>query len=291
VLTLEENNTNIQDSLIYVQVLNWLLNNNSIAPILEHDMDDTYFPGYEKEFNYIINYFNESKLKDGEGVVPDKVQFAYDFPDIPLFETNTAINTMCENLLEKKCYGLCVQMLQECASLCKEDSINAIDFVRQKSSELWKLASNTVGSGTDIIRKAGERLEDYIKRIEAHGLLGIPCGLDSLTRDLYGWLPEDYIGVIARTNQGKSWLLLFFAIQAWLSGRKVAIFSGEMSDLMYGFRFDTMYKHFRNSSLIGGDPDLGASEIKEVGPKSINEYRAYIDELISGDSPTFKVFT
>jgi replicative DNA helicase len=223
--------------------------------------------------------------------VPDKVQFAYDFPEFPLFDTGDAINTMCEDLLEQKCYSLFVQMVQEGAEKSKNNSFEAIDFIKNKSEDLYRFSKRTIGSGTDIIRQANERLEDYIKRIEMKGLLGIPCGLESMTKALHGWLPEDFIAVIARTNEGKSWLQLFFAINAWISGANVAIYSGEMSSIMYGFRFDTMYKHFKNSGLVGGDPDLGKPDDPDVGAKTMNDYRTYISALIDGKFPSFRVFT
>jgi replicative DNA helicase len=283
--------SNVQDSIIHVQFINWLLNNNSIKPILEHELDETYFPGYEKEYNYIINYFSTSKLRDGTGCVPDKVKFAFDFPDFPLFDTGNAVNTMCEELLEQKCYSLFVQALQEGAQKSKTSSFEAIDFAKQEMDKLYRFSKHTIGGGTDIIRGANERLEDYIKRVELNGLMGIPCGLEEMTKALHGWLPEDLIGVIARTNEGKSWLLLYFAIVAWLSGKNVAIYSGEMSSIMYGFRFDTVHKHFRNSGLVGGNADLGKPDDPEVGSKSMNDYRDYINSLVTGSMPGFRVFT
>lgn len=278
-------------TIIPVQFLNWILNNNTIGPIQEFDIDESYFPGYEKEFNYIVNYWKESKLKDGKGCVPDKVKFAYDFPDFPLFDTGDAINTMYHELLEQKCYSLFVQEIQASAEKSKEDSFAAIEYAKQKMDELYRFANRTIGSGKDLIKGANERLEDYIKRIELHGLLGIKTGFDEMDKALHGWLPEDLVLIIARTNEGKSWLLLYYLIQACLQGKKVGLYSGEMSQLMVGFRFDTMYRHFSNTGLIGGDPNLGDATNAEVGSKSMKEYQEYITALLKGDLPEFRVFT
>lgn len=287
----QQEQMDVQASIIHVQFINWLLNNNNIKPVLERALDDTYFPGYEKEYNYIIDYYNRSALRDGKGTVPDKIQFAYDFPDFPLFETGDAINTLCDDLLEAKCYSMFVQTLQAGAEKSKESSFDAIDYTRREIEALYAFSKRTIGSGTDLCIQAGERLEDYIKRIELKGLLGIPCGLESMTKELHGWLPEDFIAIIARTNEGKSWLQLYFAIIAWLSGVDVAIYSGEMSSMMYGYRFDTMYKHFKNSGLVGGDPDLGKPDDADVGAKTMEDYRSYIEALMSGKFPSFRIFT
>lgn len=278
-------------SIVQVQFLNYLLNNDTIQPVLEHNIDEKYFPGYEKEFNYIIEHWQKSKLLDGQGHVPDKVKFAYDFPDFPLFETGTSINTIFNDLHEQRCYALFVEKLQSAAQLSKDNSFDAIKFAKESFDDLFKFANSTIGNGTDLIRGANERLEDYKKRIELHGLLGIKTGDQELDKYLHGWLPEDFVVVIARTNQGKSWLLLYWLMQAVLQGKKVALYSGEMSALMMGFRFDSLYKHFGNSQLIGGDPNLGDSTIPEVGSKAFNEYQNYINALLKGDLPEFRIYT
>lgn len=282
---------NMGTSIIQVQFINWLLNNNSISPVTEHNIDESYFPGYEKEFNAVIGYWNTSKLKDGKGSVPDKVKFAYDFPEFPMFETGDAINTMFSELHEQRCYALFVSSLQKAAEKSKENSLEAIQFAQQEFTELLKISSSGIGSGKCLLRGANERLDDYIKRVSLHGLLGIKTGDDELDKFLHGWLPEDFAVIIARTNEGKSWLLLHYMIQACLQGKKVGMYSGEMSALMMGFRFDTLYQHFGNSQLIGGDSDLGTALVDGVGMKTLKEYQQYIGALVSGDLPEFRVFT
>lgn len=287
----QNNNSGLGASIIQVQFINWMLNNNSIQPVIDHQIDESYFPGYEKEFNYIIKYWNESKIRDGKGVVPDKVKFAYDFPDFPMFETGDAINTMFSELHEQRCYSLFVEHLQKSAEKSKENSFDAIQYAKEQFDKLYKFAKSDIGNGKCLIRGANERLEDYLKRIELHGLLGIRTGDENMDKALHGWLPEDFVVILARTNEGKSWLLLFYLIQACLQGKKVGMYSGEMSHLMMGFRFDTLYKHFGNSQLVGGDPMLGDGSVPEVGAKTLKEYQQYIDALVSGDLPEFRIFT
>lgn len=279
------------ESIIQVQFINWLLNNNTIRPVLEFQVDEAYFPGYEKEFNLIVDYYKESKLRDGKGVVPDKIRFSYDFPDFPLFETGDAINTMYKDLLEQRAYSIFVEKIQIAATKSKESSFDAISYAKEEMDKLYRFANSTLGNGKDLIRGANERLDDYIKRIQVKGMLGITTGLPDIDKALHGWLPEDFILVLARTNEGKSWLLLYFMMQAVLSGKKIGMYSGEMSHVMAGFRFDTMHKHFSNTGLIGGDPNLGNIDIEGVGTKSMKEYDSYINALITGDLPELRIFT
>lgn len=281
----------IASNTVAVQFLNYMLHYEDVSLVFEYNIDETYFPGYEQEFNYIINHYQQTKLLDGKGCVPDKVSFLAQFPEFPLFQPPQTPNTLYRTLLEQKCYSMFIEELQKSAEKSKVDSFEAIEYTRQSMIELSKFANKTIGSGKDLIRQAGERLEDYIKRIEVNGLIGISTGDKRMDETLHGWLPEDLVVVLARTNEGKSWLLMYYLIQAVLQGKKVGCYSGEMSHLLLGFRFDTMYKHFGNSQLIGGNPDLGSLEIPEVGPKTMKEYREYINALIKGDLPEFRVFT
>lgn len=281
----------MDNAVVQVQFINYLLNNETLDPVFQFNIDESYFPGFEKEFNFIIDYYNKTKKIDGKGRVPDKVTFSYHFPDFPLFETNDAINTMYKDLLEQKLYAMFVEVIKTAASKSKESSFEAIEYTKNEIEKLFKLSQSTLGEGTEIISAAKERLDDYLRRVKVHGMLGIPTGLKSLDEQLHGWLPEDFVVIIARTNEGKSWLLLYFMLQAWLAGKKVAVYSGEMSALMYGFRFDTLYKHFSNKGLIAGDVDLGDPSNPEVGAKSMKEYQQYIESLLNGDYPDFRIFT
>lgn len=63
-----------------------------------------------------------------------------------------------------------------------------------------------------------------------------------------------------------TWCLLKFLEAAWLDGKKVGLYSGEMSTIQVGFRFDTLYNNFSNMVLTKGSQDIDA-------------YKKYIEEL------------
>ena len=49
-----------------------------------------------------------------------------------------------------------------------------------------------------------------------------------------------------------SWLLLKFLTEAWKQGRRVGLYSGEMSHIKLGYRFDALFQHFSNRALVRG---------------------------------------
>ena len=272
-----------------VELINYMLENITYDPVLNNELDVSFFPGYEEEFEYIKNYYDKSKMLDGKGTVPTSIAFSVEFPEFPIYSPGSVIATILYDVREVKLFTLFRKTLEKAAEMTSEqDSVAAVEFAYQEIRELHRFANTSLGSGTDLIRGSKERLEDYMIRLEKHGLLGITTGDEEMDKQLHGWLPEDFIVIFARTNEGKSWLILYYLLNAWLAGNNIGFYAGEMNALMTGFRFDTLYKHFSNRGLISGDPNLGASE---VGMKDNRMYASYVDELLAGESPSFRIFT
>ena len=74
--------------------------------------------------------------------------------------------------------------------------------------------------------------------------------------------------IVARTNQGKSWVLEKMATHVWQLGFNIGYISPEMGAVSIGYRFDTLHKNFSNRSLMWGKSDIDESE-----------YKDYIDDL------------
>ena len=96
-----------------------------------------------------------------------------------------------------------------------------------------------------------------------------------------GWdRQEELATIVARTNMGKSWVLLKCAVAAAQTGLTVGLYSGEMSELKVGYRVDTLLSHISNSQLIKGNVSV------------MNDYKTYMDNLSSDTMMgTIKVLT
>jgi len=62
--------------------------------------------------------------------------------------------------------------------------------------------------------------------------------------------------ICARTGIGKSWMLVYFAMNAAKAGLRVGYYSGEMESDLVGYRFDTLFANIANGSLIRGNPSI-----------------------------------
>lgn len=131
----------------------------------------------------------------------------------------------------------------------------------------------------DIIKNT-DRYESYLERAEDFSKFFVKTGFKELDEIIGGWDKyEELATIVARSNQGKSWVLMKCAVAALEQGLKVGIYSGEMSERKVGYRIDTLISHISNTSMIKGDRNIQ------------NEYKRYLDELPNKYDGCIKVLT
>lgn len=212
------------------------------------------------------------------GNVPDKETFLNEFRDMDLVEVTESDKYLIETLQEEYLYSQMVPFVHKIAEAVKSDANVAVKIAQTEIERLSKLSA-VFKAGFDIIKNSMSRQVDYEARLKNEGFLGIPTGIEELDKITHGWMRgEDLVIILGRTNEGKSWVLLFFLVVAWLNGQKVLMYSGEMSSSVVGYRFDSLNKHFSNEALMQGDANLG----DERNP---TDYRKYLEDLAKSDLP------
>jgi len=253
--------------MIELQFLNRVLEEQSLSIVRENNITADYFQAYKEEFEYILEHEQEYNQ------VPDITTFIDKFEDFDVVDIQESNRYLVEELKEQYLFNLTADAVNNIAELAETDSRNAVDFLKQKAKELSSI-STSYREGINIIANAGERFEEFKRRKEMDGLLGISTGIKELDDILYGWLDADFTTIIARTNEGKTWLLLFFLVQAWLQDKKVLLYNGELPNPVMGFRFDTLYRHFSNYGLTRGNDNVNKEQ-----------YEEYIQDLKNKDNP------
>lgn len=261
--------------MVELQILNKILNERSLSIVKNHSLGQEHFPVYQNEFTYIMDHYRKY------GNIPDKETFLSRFETFDLIAVHESERYLVETLYEHFLYSKLVPFVNTIVEKVKKDSNEAVSYAKAEIEKISRM-NLVYGEGYDIIRNADERGAEYEKRIESDGILGISSGLKELDDITHGWMPEDLVTIVGRTNEGKTWVMLYFLVQAWQAGKRVLLYSGEMSHTAIGFRFDTLYKNFSNESLMHGLPSLGDGV-------SSSDYTQYLDGLKELEVPFFVV--
>ena len=249
--------------MVELQLINKVLKEGKFDIIKNNTLPQEYFLAYPEEYKFICGFEKEF------GKVPDKETFLAKFTDFELLDVTETDQYLIDTISEEFLYYKSVGVLNKVAELLQTNSHDAVQYMRSKLPEL----SNNINiRGINIIAEADQRLNSYMNKSSGKSKSVILTGLEELDKLLFGWMPgEELVTVLGRTNQGKSWLLLQFLTAAWKQGKRVGLYSGEMSPEKLGYRFDTLFNHFSNTNLLRGQSEL--------------DYEGYINSLRTRENP------
>ena len=249
--------------MIQLQVISKILSTGNNDIVEDNLLDESYFFGYEEEFNFIQNHVREY------GNVPDKATFLDKFPGIELVEVTETDTYLISTLREENMYRKAVPIIQKSADILKGDANEAVDYLLK---ELKPLQVDYNLGGTNIISDAKERYDQYVERKNHQEEWYFTSGFEELDDLIHGIQREEELFVIfARTNQGKSWVLEKMCTHVWNLGFNVGYISPEMSANSVGYRFDTLFRNFSNRALMWGKED-------------VSNYEDYINSLSENDN-------
>lgn len=251
--------------MVALQILSRVLDTSDISLIQLNDLTRDYFIEYEEEYDFITDHYAKY------GNVPDKETFLAKFTDFDLVEVTESNTYLIDTIREEHLYQEAVPILQKAAKMLKTNSIAATEYMVQALKDISVVST----TGVDIVANAEDRLEKYHERQNRQKDFYFTCGFKELDELIYGINREVELFVLfARTNQGKSWVLEKICAHIWQIGFNVGYMSPEMTPDSVGYRFDTLVKHFSNSSLMWG---------KELEDEE--KYRKHIKRLRSKKKP------
>ena len=243
--------------MVALQILNKVLQSRDDSIIQNNLLTVEHFSGYEDEFTFIEEH------KEKYGNVPDRETFKAKFPDFEFVDVYEPDNYLLDTLEEEFLYSQSVPVLQRYAELLKSDANAANEYLQ---SQMTKLHPRYSIGGTDIVAGADARYEEYLSRKDKQSEWYFESGFKELDDVTHGiQRGEELMVIIARTNQGKSWVLAKMCAHVWQTGFNVGYISPEMSASKVGFRFDTLIHKFSNRGLLNGADN--------------DEYSGYIAEL------------
>lgn len=246
--------------MVVLQLLSKVLATHNISIIEDNSLTIDFFTGYENEYNYIMTH-NQTY-----GNVPDESTFIAEFPEFEIVEVTESDAYLVDKIREEHLYAQSVPIMKHYAELLKSDSNAATEYL---ASQVKLLQPNYRLGGTDIVAQAQERFEQFKEKKSHAENYFFESGFKELDELIHGiQRDEELLVIVARTNQGKSWILEKISSHIWGLGYNVGYFSPEMTANNIGFRFDTLTSHYRNRALTWGKNDIDE-----------NDYKNYVDNL------------
>ena len=257
--------------MIEEQIINYILDTKDSSLIVLNRLDESFFPGNKSEWNYILNHFN------AYGNIPDKESFLNVFPNFDLIHVTEPIQYLIDEIYKEKQNNQLAATFNKVRKLLIENkTTEALDIYKKAYEDL----TNNVALASVDILKDTSRYDAYVDRLQSFDKYYVRTGLPELDEIIGGWDREEELAtIVARTNVGKSWLLLKFAVAAAEQGLNVGIYSGEMSERKVGYRIDTLIQHISNSALIHGSSSVQV------------DYKTYIDNLPTRFKGSIRVLT
>ncbi len=120
---------------------------------------------------------------------------------------------------------------QEIVRLAHRTDLDGDEVLQEAERLLFRIGSERYRHDVQPLEQVLDDLRDHLERLKEHeGVAGIPTGFRHLDHLLKGLQPSDLIIVAGRPGMGKTAFLVTMALHAARVGKRVAIFSLEMSN-------------------------------------------------------------
>lgn len=234
------------NNVIEAQCLNYVLKKGNLSFITYNNLDETYFPTFNQEYRFIVDHFNKY------GNVPDKATMVGEFPQFEFLDVGESDTYLVKEIKELHLYRKLVPDVNKIVSLMSAGKTDeAIVYLTTTASKIPPIRDT---EPTRLIKQYEKRLETFEEKCKNIDVAYTTTGLPELDEIIGGWdRKEEFAIVAAKTNVGKSWFALFFALQAAKKGLRVGIYSGEMESDKVGYRVDSFLFNISNYGLTHGD--------------------------------------
>ena len=242
---------------VEMQMLSYIIASGDHSIIEDNALDETYFPTYKDEFNFIENHYKQY------GNIPDKETYVSHFNDSPIYEISESRQYLINSLIELKAYHEVVPITNEFSEEACDNVIKAVTNLIPKLIDIrdkYEFEDNTI----DINKAAYKRYESWIERTTASEPYMYATGFKELDEKIGGLRKSEELCVIyARTGNCKTWVTNRILQYNNHIGRTVGIFSPEMSAETLGYRVDSLNGHFDNFALTTGRRIEDSNDYKE----------------------------
>ena len=257
--------------MIQLQFLNYLISTGDSSLLFINNLNKDFFSEYTKEYQFIVDHIKEY------GNVPDRLTFLAEFPKFDIIEVNESADYLIDKLYKDKNKRALASIFNSIKDSLVVDDLDKAMEIYMNSVETMTQAKHI--DSVDILKDTS-RYEAYLERCDNFDKYFVKTGFKELDEIIGGWDREEELStIVARSNQGKSWILFKCAVAAVEQGLNVGLYSGEMSERKVGYRIDTLISNISNTAITKGNRDVQ------------NEYKRYLDDLPNRFSGSLKILT
>lgn len=245
--------------IIQAQVINYLLSSKDASVITLNGLTSDYFSDFTSEYNFIRSHLNKYNN------IPDVSTFLNVFPDFEVMNVSESVNYLLSELMRDKNKRFLADNYNKARQLIMdgkvEEAMTLLKTASEESTEFITL------NAVDLMHDTS-RFDVYQDKIDNLNKYFVTTGFRELDAIFGGWdKNEDVVTLVARNGLGKSWLLDKCAVAAALDGKRVGLYSGEMSEDAVGYRIDSLVGHISNGALVHGNASVK------------NDYKKFLERL------------
>ena len=190
--------------MIQLQVINYLLNTRDSSMLQINNITDEFFDDYKEEYKFIASHLKEY------GNIPDKVSFLDKFPNFDIIEVNESSDYLIDKLYDDR-------NTRKLASIFNNIREKLVNGDVDGAMELYTSSTDSIVKAKHVeavdITKDTSRYESYLERAEDFSKFFVKTGFTELDEIIGGWdKQEELATIVARSNQGKSWILMKCAV-------------------------------------------------------------------------------
>lgn len=273
------------NNIIELQCLNYILEKKSFSFIIYNNFNESYFPTYLEEYRFIDKHYQKYNN------IPDKETIIGEFPDFEFLQVTENEQYLVKELKELYLYRSLVPDVNKIVDLMTVGKTD--EAITHLTKAANKISLKETIEPIDLISQAQIRYDEYIEKCHNPTKAYVTTGLKELDEVIGGWDRKEELAIIsARTNIGKSWYVLYFALHAAMKGLKVGFYSGEMEPNKVGYRADSFLFNLSNYGLTHGDlniqPDYKKA-IELITSKVPGFIKVVTPEMLDGNATVSKL--
>ena len=189
-------------------------------------------------------------------------------------------DTYIDILKEKSILRSLAEFSDEIKALSLEDKSPAKNVLEKAEKGLFEISQGGLRNSLtalDVIMS--DTVQTIMKRVQNRGeLSGVTTGFTDLNSLLGGFQKSDLVLLAARPSMGKTALAVNLAVNAAKAGKKVAMFSLEMSKTQIGQRILASFAQMNLSSLFKGELE-GQDLVNLItASNELSKYSLHIDD-------------